>query len=521
MNIEQQARECAEKCATESCEYHSNAFRAKTLADVITPIILAAMRRVVRYELGRRGHLQGCGDCDPCIGGRPDQCAVGAFEVPRGFCMACGYETPAAKPGPLPPMETAPCIANEPCPKCGETVADLDSHKCKTKNLEPCPDCNCCGSHETDCPTLINEMRERGILPPETGTGGDLLFTPSGKSESFIVCPSGKRVTVAELEAILADPTPRKIVVNPDGSISATPLETLESLRRERDEAREAFRNSQGLHSADAKVWTDTVERLTKERDHIDGQLQNMARANGLHMADIEKKRAALEPFAHHSGHFTSEYSDSFGTLVSLGHCRAAKAAISEAGPDPVAELRELHIMQLAGISTACLQNTERSIKDRIGRDNPYWTVAYGDACVAIDREMALRAECERLGKDARELKKLAADAQDEVAICRAENIRLRRELKEGVWLIDSATKMHDDLQSKLGTVEKECERLRGDVTDLGLRNNSLHGDNDTLRKDLGAAALVNEDQRKQLVLLRKEKERERLRGELKAKGGV
>lgn len=21
----------------------------------------------------------GCGDCDPCIGGRPDQCAIGAF----------------------------------------------------------------------------------------------------------------------------------------------------------------------------------------------------------------------------------------------------------------------------------------------------------------------------------------------------------------------------------------------------------------------------------------------------------
>lgn len=25
--------------------------------------------------------LRGCGDCDPCIGGRPDQCAVGHLEV--------------------------------------------------------------------------------------------------------------------------------------------------------------------------------------------------------------------------------------------------------------------------------------------------------------------------------------------------------------------------------------------------------------------------------------------------------
>ncbi len=26
-------------------------------------------------------NLVGCGDCDPCIGGRPDQCAVGAITL--------------------------------------------------------------------------------------------------------------------------------------------------------------------------------------------------------------------------------------------------------------------------------------------------------------------------------------------------------------------------------------------------------------------------------------------------------
>lgn len=54
---------------------------------------------------------------------------------------------------------------------------------------------------------------------------------------------------------------------------------------------------------------------------------------------------------------------------------------------------RELRIMQLAGISTASIQNTEKTIKDRIGRDNPYCTQAYLDVCCAIDREMKLRTE--------------------------------------------------------------------------------------------------------------------------------
>lgn len=48
--------------------------------------------------------------------------------------------------------------------------------------------------------------------------------------------------------------------------------------------------------------------------------------------------------------------------------------------------------IQLAAISTASIQNTPASAKDRIGRDNPYWTVAYGDVCTAIDREMKLIA---------------------------------------------------------------------------------------------------------------------------------
>lgn len=61
------------------------------------------------------------------------------------------------------------------------------------------------------------------------------------------------------------------------------------------------------------------------------------------------------------------------------------------------ADERDLRITQLAAISTATLQNTESSRKDRIDDSNPYWSAAYGDTCRAIDREMELRQQIEEL----------------------------------------------------------------------------------------------------------------------------
>lgn len=60
--------------------------------------------------------------------------------------------------------------------------------------------------------------------------------------------------------------------------------------------------------------------------------------------------------------------------------------------------VEELRIMNLAAISTASIQNTESTIKERITNDNPYWTVAYADVCRAIDREMELRNKLEQPG---------------------------------------------------------------------------------------------------------------------------
>ena len=69
-----------------------------------------------------------------------------------------------------------------------------------------------------------------------------------------------------------------------------------------------------------------------------------------------------------------------------------------------VERLEELHNIQLAAISTATVQNTVTSMTDRIDRANPYWTVAYGDVCTAIDREMRERKRAEAAEARVREL---------------------------------------------------------------------------------------------------------------------
>lgn len=60
----------------------------------------------------------------------------------------------------------------------------------------------------------------------------------------------------------------------------------------------------------------------------------------------------------------------------------------------------ETERMRLAGCGVAAMANTPTTVAQRITRDNPYWSASYGDVCRAVDREMALRAEVERLTAD-------------------------------------------------------------------------------------------------------------------------
>jgi hypothetical protein len=67
--------------------------------------------------------------------------------------------------------------------------------------------------------------------------------------------------------------------------------------------------------------------------------------------------------------------------------------------------IEEYH-MQAAAVMTATIQNTPTTIKDRIGRENPYWTQAYADVCAAVDREMRERARAEKAEAEIERLKK-------------------------------------------------------------------------------------------------------------------
>lgn len=56
-----------------------------------------------------------------------------------------------------------------------------------------------------------------------------------------------------------------------------------------------------------------------------------------------------------------------------------------------LAEVKEKRLIELAAISTAAMCNTAKSKQEQfIDKDNPYWTVAYGDVIQAVEREMVL-----------------------------------------------------------------------------------------------------------------------------------
>lgn len=60
----------------------------------------------------------------------------------------------------------------------------------------------------------------------------------------------------------------------------------------------------------------------------------------------------------------------------------------------------ETERMRLAGCGVAAMGNTADSVKERISRDNPYWSASYDGVCSAVDREIAMRENLERECRD-------------------------------------------------------------------------------------------------------------------------
>lgn len=56
--------------------------------------------------------------------------------------------------------------------------------------------------------------------------------------------------------------------------------------------------------------------------------------------------------------------------------------------------------IRLAACGVAALANNEETaLKQRITKDNPYWSASYQDVCTAVDREMKYRKALEEIAK--------------------------------------------------------------------------------------------------------------------------
>ncbi len=109
--------------------------------------------------------------------------------------------------------------------------------------------------------------------------------------------------------------------------------------------------------------------------------------------------------------------------------------------------LREDVAIKLGAISTASLQNTPETIKGRITKENPYWSVAYSDVCVVVDREVELR---DKLTIAVEKIKELEADRHE----LEEANCRLNEKLLCAIHNIENAI------------AEGDC----GEVSDFNLR---------------------------------------------------
>lgn len=132
--------------------------------------------------------------------------------------------------------------------------------------------------------------------------------------------------------------------------------------------------------------------------------------------------------------------------------------------------------MQLAAISTATIQNTEATVKDRIGSDNPYWTVAYGDVCRAVDREMFLREENQKLRHD---LDRAAPNPQRDFV--KESNVLLAAKDAE-------LSRLRAQLESVCASRQEEAEQYREVLIRLTARAEKAEGEIARLRHELRQA---------------------------------
>lgn len=117
-----------------------------------------------------------------------------------------------------------------------------------------------------------------------------------------------------------------------------------------------------------------------------------------------------------------------------------------EAQAEEIARLRaelETRDMQLAGCSTAAIQNTPTSIHERIEPEHPYYSAAYGDVCRAVDREMKHRDTSQALQLALGDARSCVADLADKLDVVERERDALKTQAQK--WALYAFNHHGDD----------------------------------------------------------------------------
>jgi hypothetical protein len=142
-------------------------------------------------------------------------------------------------------------------------------------------------------------------------------------------------------------------------------------------------------------VLEEAYRQVGEERDKLHAELADSKEWIDSLCADLCKMEDALG-FKHDCHDEKGAWVPTIGPWLERVRDLIAAEGELEAVRAELEQANELHNMQLAGVMTASMQNTESTIKDRIDRTNPYWTQAYADVCTTVDREMRERARAER-----------------------------------------------------------------------------------------------------------------------------
>lgn len=115
-------------------------------------------------------------------------------------------------------------------------------------------------------------------------------------------------------------------------------------------------------------------------------------------------------------------------------------------------EASELYLMQMTAITTAGMQNTLDSRKNRIGKGNQYYSVGYQEMCRVVDREIVVRQNLEI--------------AQSQLTAANERIAELEKQLESANEMLDGNRREVSRLYEQVGSVIAERNEARGELTE-------------------------------------------------------